>query len=325
MFWRTAKTHPTPMESKVNTLEELLATNRPPSARGVDPGRVRRAIITGGDSGIGRYTALALAEDGCDVAITYAEQEADAMLTAEGVRHYGREAYVQQLDLTDPEAAAPAVDEMVRQLGGLDVFFSNAGAMTMNAFPELTLADMEHLFRVNTFGAVLACQRAAYHLLGLDPDGEAGTSLGQLAARVRKFVTGELASPRDTPGRIIVNTSVHEHIASPVDHVYTMTKHALGGFIKTAAYALAGTNVTVVGVRPGEVATPLNDMHPEDGLDADRPHVPAHRGGHPAEIASMVRYLASDATGFITGVSYDVDGGMSVGGPMAQGMYRQAA
>lgn len=310
--------------SEVNTLEELLDTNRAPGARDADPTRIRRAIITGGDTGIGRYTALALAEDGCDIAFTYAHADEDAELTAEAVRSFGRKAYVQKLDLEDPEAAPAAVDELVRQLGGLDVFVSNAGAMTMHTFPELTLAKMRHLFDVNTFGAVLACQRAAYHMLGLDPDGARG-SLAQLAGQVRKFVTGELASPRETPGRIIVNTSVHEHVVSPADHVYTMTKHALGGFIKSAAYALAGTNVTVNGVRPGEIATPMNGEHPEDGPEATRKYIPSRRAGHPTEIASMIRYLASDAASYVNGASFDVDGGMTVGGPMAMEMYQKAA
>ena len=310
--------------SEVNTLQELLDTNRAPGTRGADPARTRRAIVTGGDTGIGRYTALALAEDGCDVAFTYAHADEDAELTAEAVRSFGRRAYVQRLDLEDPDAAAPAIDELVRQLGGLDIFVSNAGEMTMHTFPELTLEKLRHLFDVNTFGAVLACQRAAYHMLGLDPDGSRG-SLAQLAGQVRKFVTGELATPRDTPGRIIVNTSVHEHVVSPVDHVYAMTKHALGAFIKSAAYALAGTNVTVNGVRPGEIATPMNDDHPEDGPEHTREYIPSRRAGHPTEIASMIRYLASDAASYVNGASFDVDGGMTVGGPMAMEMYQQAA
>ena len=74
----------------------------------------------------------------------------------------------------------------------------------------------------------------------------------------------------------------------------------------------------------GEIATPLNDMGPEDATDNDRPEVPTPRTGHPTEIASIIRYLASDETGFINGASYDVDGGMVVGGAMSQGMYRKA-
>lgn len=289
--------------------------------RDVDNRRLRKAIITGGDSGIGRYTALALAQDNCDVAITYAHHPEDAELTAEAVRHYGRKCYVHHLDLSDPKNAEAAIDTMVNDLGGLDIFFNNSGIMGMQQFPNLELSDLQEMFRINAFGAVMAIQRATRHMLSIDPDGNE-SSIDEIARTARKVLTGKSTSPRDTPGRIIINTSVHEHIASPADTVYTMTKHALGGFIKCAAYALAGTNITINGVRPGEIATPLNDMHPED-IDNDRPYLTVRRSGHPTEIASMVRYLASDETSFINGMSYDVDGGMTIGEPMSQEMYQQ--
>ena len=311
------------MKSPVATLQELLETNRAPGTRGVDPTRRRRAIITGGDTGIGRYTALALAEAGCDVAITYAhDTEEDAKLTAQGVQSFGRECYVFHLDLKRPESANEVVDAMVARLGGLDIFVSNAGNMSGKAFPELSLDDMRELFDINLLGAVIGCQRAAQHMLGMSPTD--GSTVKQVAEQIRRFATGELASPRDTPGRIIVNTSVHEHIVNPIDSIYPMTKHALGSFIKSAAYALKGTNITVNGVRPGMIATPINKMGPEDALSQKSKYLPVPRPGHPTEIASMIRYLASDETAYITGASYDVDGGMAVGGALSQEMYQKA-
>lgn len=314
-------------ESQVKTLEELLKVHPTPGEREAAKERgdtPRKVIITGGDSGIGRHAALALAEDGCDVAFTYAHNEEDAELTAEGVRHFGRNAYFTKMDLNDPESAIPAIDELVEKLGGLDIFVSNAGMMTTKRFPQLTMEDMQTLFNVNFFGAVLATQRASRHMVGIDLDGNEKT-LDDIAHTARKFVTGEMTSPRKVPGRIIINTSVHEHIVCPVDHVYTMTKHALGGFIKCAAYALAGTNITVTGVRPGEIATPFNSMHPDDGEKQTRKYIPSRRAGHPSEIASMIKYLASDETSFINGVSYDVGGGISIGEPMSHDLYQKAA
>ncbi len=311
------------MKSEVTTVEELLETTTPPGARQGDPHRVRKAIVTGGDTGIGRYTALALARDNCDVAFTYAHHPEDAEITAEAVRRLGRKAYVHHMDLDMPENAIPAVDAMVKDLGGLDIFVNNAGQMTQKVFPQLELSDMDHLFRVNTFGAVLAVQRGVRYMLGMDADGNHG-SIDDIATMARKVLTGKVSSPRKTPGRVIVITSVHEHIASPVDTVYTMTKHALGGFIKCAAFALADTNITVTGIRPGEISTPMNDAHPEDSLDTKRKYIPVRRPGHPSEIASMVRYLASDESSFISGVSYDVGGGLSIGEPMASEGYQKA-
>lgn len=313
-------------ESKVKTLEELLDNYRTPGERlaeerGNSP---RKVIITGGDSGIGRHAALMLAEDNCDVAFTYAHNEEDAELTAEGIRHFGRKAYFVKMDLTEPEAAEKAIDTLVEKLGGLDVFVSNAGMMTFHRFPQLTMPEMQELFNVNFFGAVLATQRAARHMVGVELDGNEKT-MDDIGHAARKFVTGSMTSPRSTPGRIIINTSIHEHVMNPGDHVYTMTKHALGGFIKCAAFALAGTNVTVTGVRPGEIATPFNNMHPADGEKQTRKYIPARRGGHPSEIASMIKYLASDETSFINGVSYDVGGGISIGEPMSHDLFQKAA
>ena len=308
-------------KSKITNLQDLLDSNVAPGRRDVDTNRTRKVIITGGDSGIGRYTAMALAQDGCDVAITYNAHQEDAELTAEAVRHYGRKCYVHHLDLSVPENGPAVVDAMVKDLGGLDIFFNNAGVMAMQQFPNLELKDITEMFRINTFGAVLCIQRATRHMLGMQKDGNEST-FDEIATMARKALTGKVSSPRDTPGRIIINTSVHEHIASPADTVYTMTKHALGGFIKCAAFALAGTGITINGVRPGEIATPLNDMHPED-IDNDRPYLTVRRSGHPTEIASMVKYLASDETSFINGMSYDVDGGMAIGEPMSQEMYQQ--
>ena len=312
------------MESDVKNLSELLETLTPPGCRDVDPDRVRKAIVTGGSTGLGRYIAIALAQDGCDVAITYAHNRDDAELTAEAVHHFGRACVIQQMDLETPEHAEPAIDEMVDQLGGLDIYVNNAGAMIQQRMPDIDLAEMQRLFNINTFGAVLGTQRALRHMLDMTPDPDEAGMVERATQSARWLVSGNEVAPKKTPGRIILVTSTHEKVASPADTVYTMTKHALGGFIKCAAFAMAGTNVTINGVRPGEIATPMNNMHPEEGEDQNRPSLPSKRSGHPAEIASLVRYIASDDTGFINGCSYDIGGGLSIGEPMAMGMYRKA-
>ena len=309
-------------KSEITDPDELIATMTPPGARDLDPSRVRRAIVTGGNTGIGRYTALALAADGCDVGFTYAHHRNDATVTAAAIEKLGRRAFFMPMDLEDPNAAEPVIDSLVDQLGGLDIFVNNAGTMSMQKMPNIDLGDMEKLFRINTFGAVIAVQRSLRHMLNFEPDDDDNT-LDKVTSMARKVVTGRISKPRQTPGRIIIVTSTHEHVASPADTVYTMTKHALGGFIKCAAFELAGTGVTVNGIRPGEIATPMNRMGPEAAMDQDRPSIPAKRVGHPAEIASAIRYLASDDTEFINGVSYDVGGGLSIGQPMAMETYRK--
>jgi NAD(P)-dependent dehydrogenase (short-subunit alcohol dehydrogenase family) len=190
---------------------------------------------------------------------------------------------------------------MVDDPGGLDVVVSNAGMMVGQKMPDIDYNTMRRIFDVNTFGASLLIQRCIDHML---PGGMKG-------------------DPRPTPGRIVVVTSVHEEIASPVDTLYTMTKHALGGLVKCLSLDLTPLNITVNAVAPGEIATPMNDMEPGDFADTNRPAIPARRTGHPDEIAAVIDFLASDKAGFVTGVRWPVDGGFEAATPLAASVYRE--
>ncbi len=261
----------------------------------------RKAIVTGGSTGIGRSTAIALAKSGHDIAITFAHNEDEAKSTANAVKAEGQRCIIAQLDLTSPNGAVTCVDEMVNQLGGLDVVISNAGMMVHRKMPDLDLETAHKIFNVNTFGALLLIQRAVHHML---PGGLNGT-------------------PRQTPGRVIVVTSVHEVIASPSDTLYTMTKHALGGMVKCLALDLTPLNITVNAVAPGEIATPMNDMDAEDFDDVKRPAMPARRAGNSDEVAAVIDFLASDKCGFVTGVRWPIDGGFEAATPLAASVYRE--
>tara|TARA_R110002073_G_scaffold26232_1_gene86087 strand:+ start:7390 stop:8247 length:858 start_codon:yes stop_codon:yes gene_type:complete len=262
----------------------------------------RKAIITGGSTGIGRSTAICLARAGYDVAITYVTGDDEAKQTAAEIESLGRRCIVKQLDLSDPESANPCVDEMADELGGLDVMVSNAGMMVRQKMPNLDLETAYKIFNVNAFGAMMAIQRSIKHLL---PGGLEGP-------------------PRETPGRIIVVTSVHEVIANPSDTLYTMTKHALGGMVKCLALDLSPLNVTVNSVAPGEIATPMNDMGPEDIASSKRPAIPVRRPGYPDEVGAVIEFLASEKSGFVTGARWTVDGGFEAAAPMAASGYREA-
>ncbi|GAB5406785.1 MAG: SDR family oxidoreductase [Aureliella sp.] len=262
----------------------------------------QKALITGGSTGIGRATAIRLAKAGFDVAITYAHNRDEAETTQAKVNEAGRECHIAQLDLNQLERVDLVVDDLVGRLGGLDVLVNNAGMMVGQRLPDVTPQSMQEIFSVNVFGAVRITQAAMRHMLPEGMDGPA----------------------RDNPGRVIVVTSVHEEIASPVDTLYTMTKHALGGFVKCLALDLTPLNVTVNAVAPGEIATPMNDMAPGDFDSTDRPAIPARRSGHPDEVAAVIEFLSGDNAGFVSGVRWPIDGGFEAATPLAASPYRDA-
>lgn len=240
----------------------------------------QRAIVTGSDSGIGEATAIALADAGLDVGITWHTDEAGARATADKVTAIGRRAHVRQLDLQGLPEAADVIDDLVDALGGVDVFVNNAGTGSSAAFLELSYEDWMRTLDVDLTGAFLCAQRAARHMA------------------------------RAGIGRIINVTSVHEHVPLPESAAYCAAKGGLGLLTKVMALELAERGITVNSIAPGEVATAMTGNEDVDPRTVRRPGIPVGRPGDANEIGAAVAYLASEEAAYVTGTSLVVDGGL---------------
>jgi NAD(P)-dependent dehydrogenase (short-subunit alcohol dehydrogenase family) len=238
------------------------------------------AIVTGGNSGIGRATAIALAEDGFDVGLTWHRDKARARSASEEIERIGRRCAVRHLDLHAVHEGARAVDELAAKLGGVDVLVNNAGYGVGRPFLEVTLDEWQGVVDVNLTGAFLAAQAAARLMVD------------------------------QGRGGVIVNvTSVHEHVPLSGSTPYTAAKHGLGGLTKVMALELGEHRIRVNAVAPGQIATRMTGQE-------DRPpqpiNVPLGRAGNAREVAALIAWLASDRSTYVTGSSFVIDGGLKL-------------
>ncbi|KQV84248.1 glucose 1-dehydrogenase [Rhizobium sp. Root1220] len=239
----------------------------------------KRALVTGGSRGIGAGIALALADKGADVAISYERSADRAGDVVRSIEAKGRRAVAIAADSADPAAMKRLVDQTIEKLGGLDILVNNAGIARMGMVVDMSLADIDALLNVNVRAAVLAAQAAIPHL------GEGGRIL-------------------------IVGSSVAERTLSPGVAVYSMTKSALVAFTRGLARELGPRDITVNLVQPGFTDT---DMNPADGVHGDmlRGMTPLGRFGTPGDVAAAAAFLASPAARQITGATITVDGGLN--------------
>jgi len=239
------------------------------------------AIITGADSGIGRATAVILAERGYDVGITYLEDDQGARETAQEIEGHGRRCEVRELDLNDAGRVQPLVVEMIGALGGCDLFVNNAGMGIEAPFLEISLEDWRTVLDVNLTGAFLAGQAAARWMVA-----------------------------NGVQGAIVNVSSVHEHVPLRENVAYSTAKGGMGLMTKVMALELAEHGIRVNSVAPGEISTPMTAKADADPREQDRPQIPWGRPGHAREIGEWIAFVGSDAARYATGQSYVVDGGL---------------
>ncbi|MEM7709382.1 MAG: SDR family oxidoreductase [Pseudomonadota bacterium] len=257
----------------------------------------RRAIVTGASSGIGQATAIELARGGMDVGIAYHENADGIAETKAAIEGLGRRAFVAQSDLADL-AGVRIVDELAAELGGLDVFVANAGIGDPYTVEEIDVDAWMRVMNVNLNSAVLCMQKAARIMID-----------------------------QGTGGRIVAVSSVHDSEPNPMSIAYGASKYGLRGAVETMAQRLTHLyGITANCVGPGEVATPINDMGPEeaDRTKTPRPALPGGRPGHPEEIAHAIAFVASARASYMTGSTLYIDGGMRASAALSLQPHRVA-
>jgi hypothetical protein len=251
------------------------------SYRGCDRLAGRAAVITGGDSGIGRAVAIAYAREGADVLISYLSEreDADARETARHVEAAGRRCVLVPGDIAEPSHCRAVIDAAVREFGRVDVLVNNAAFQrTYAALEDVPDEEWEYTFRTNV------------------------TAMFRLA---------KAAVPHMRPGSSIINTtSIQSDKPSPGLLAYAATKGAVSNLTAGLAQMLGGRGIRVNAVAPGPIWTPLipSTMPPEQvkGFGRD---TPLGRAGQPRELAGIYVLLASDEASYMTGGIHAVTGG----------------
>ena len=241
----------------------------------------RKALITGGDSGIGAATAIAFAREGADVAISYLEEEeSDAQRIIELINAAGRKALPLPGDLTDAAYCRNLVEQAVKGLGGLDILVNNGAEQThIDDIAELTDEQFDMTLKTNVYAMFWITKAAVPHL---------------------------------KPGSTIINsTSIQAYNPSPGLLDYAATKAAINNFSKGLAQQLAPKGIRVNAVAPGPVWTPLqvSGGQPPEKLPEFGQDTPLGRPAQPAELAPAYVFLASAESGFVVGETLNVNGG----------------
>lgn len=252
--------------------------------KGSDKLKGKVALITGGDSGIGRAVAICYAKEGADVAIIYLDEEQDAQQTKQQVEEEGRRCLLIAGDIGSEAFCREAVEQTVEELGRLDILVNNAAQQyPQESIENISASQLERTFRINIFSFFFLTKAALRHL---------------------------------RPGSAIINTtSVTAYRGSPKLLDYSATKGAIVSFTRSLSQSLIERGIRVNGVAPGPIWTPLIPAtFDEEKVSTFGSDTPMKRVGQPAEVAPCYVFLASDDSSYMAGQILHPNGGEVING-----------
>jgi len=244
------------------------------------------ALITGSDSGIGRAIAIAYAAEGAKVVVTYHSDVEGGERTVGDIKASGGEAICLHLDVSDEASVTDVFDDTIQQYGRIDILVNNAG---ING-SDVPIADMatdtfDRCMKTNLYGPFFCCREYL---------------------RNWKQRAGE--------GSIIFISSIHEDVNTAGNADYNASKAGIKNFSRSLALELAERNIRVNNIAPGMILTEMNQEAIADEAvrrEKER-HIPMKRAGTPEDVAHVAVFLASDESGYVTGTTYAVDGGLMI-------------
>lgn len=237
----------------------------------------KTALVFGGSRGIGAGIALRLARDGANVALTYASAAAKATEVAAAIEQEGGVALTIKADSANAAELHAAVQETVMRFGSIDIVVVNAGILRIADVASFSIDNLDRMLDVNVRGVFVAIQAALPHM--------------------------------QNGGRVItIGSNAAVRSGHPGSSVYSMTKGAVAVMVKGLAVDLAPRGITINNIQPGPIETDMT----ADMIDMIREFIPLKRVGQPGEVAGLAAYLASEESGYMTGASITIDGGMSL-------------
>jgi len=277
-----------PFEKQPQPMPGATAAMKPVPDHGEESykgsGRLKglKAVITGGDSGIGRAVAIAYAREGADVLISYLNEDADAEATRKLVEAEGRKAVLVAGDIQDPALCRAIIETAVKELGGIDILVNNAAHQaSFSSMEEISDEEWDLTFRVNIHAMFYLTKAAVPHM--------------------------------KNGGSIINTTSINADTPSPHLLAYATTKGAIQNFTAGLAQMLAEKNIRANCVAPGPIWTPLiPSTMPEDKVTNFGKQVPMQRPGQPAELQTAYVMLADPQSSYVSGATIAVTGGKPI-------------